>query len=155
MQTNNIFIYFYCTMHTYSVNMLWQLVSLARVQYQNCIRQPVLDYDQGSEIQVSNTTHKIQLYQLLLLLQLRHLIKGLFTRRTWVSRYRKGKTSLDLNQARNDGVLGMQWHQLDHMQTICTSLQTDNHTNTSSVNFYRPDALPDNQPSVKALNVQT
>jgi len=21
---------------------------------------------------------------------------------------------------------GMQWHQLDHMQTICTSLQTDN-----------------------------
>ena len=29
----------------------------------------------------------------------------------------------------------MQWHQLDHMQTICTSLQTDNHTNTSSVNF--------------------
>jgi len=25
----------------------------------------------------------------------------------------------------------MQWHQLDHMQTICTSLHTDNHTNTS------------------------
>ena len=32
------------------------------------------------------------------------------------------------------------------MQTICTSLQTDNHTNTSSFNFYRPDALPDAQP---------
>ena len=30
--------------------------------------------------------------------------------------------------------LGMQWHQLDHVQTICTSLQTDNHTNTSSLN---------------------
>ena len=29
------------------------------------------------------------------------------------------------------------------MQTICTSLQTDNHTNTSSLNVYRPDALPD------------
>jgi len=42
----------------------------------------------------------------------------------------------------------MQWHQMDHMQTICTSLQTDNHTNTSSVNFYRPDALPDAQPTV-------
>ena len=26
---------------------------------------------------------------------------------------------------------GMQWHQLDHMQTICTWLQTDNYTNTS------------------------
>jgi len=34
---------------------------------------------------------------------------------------------------------------------ICTSLQTDNHTNMSSLNFYRPDALPDVQPSVKAL----
>jgi len=29
----------------------------------------------------------------------------------------------------------MQWHQLDHMRTICTSLQTDNHTNTSSLIF--------------------
>ena len=32
--------------------------------------------------------------------------------------------------------------------TICTSLQTDNHTNTSSLNFYRPDALSDAQPTV-------
>ena len=24
-------------------------------------------------------------------------------------------------------MMGWQWHQLDHMQTICTSLQTDNH----------------------------
>jgi len=38
------------------------------------------------------------------------------------------------------------------MQTICTSLQTDNHTSTSSINFYRPDTLPDAQTnSVKAL----
>ena len=42
----------------------------------------------------------------------------------------------------------MQWHQLDHMQTMCTSLQTDNHTNTSSLSFCRPDALPDTQPTV-------
>jgi len=34
------------------------------------------------------------------------------------------------------------------MQTICTSLQTDNHANTSSLNVYRPDALPDAQPAV-------
>ena len=39
--------------------------------------------------------------------------------------YQKGKTSLDLNEARDGGVLGWQWHQLDHMQTICTLLQTD------------------------------
>ena len=31
---------------------------------------------------------------------------GLFSRTTWVSRYQKGKTSLDLNEARDDGVLG-------------------------------------------------
>ena len=65
-----------------------------------------------------------------------YLFNGLFSRTTWVSRYQKGKTSLDLNEARDYGVLGWQWHQLDHMQTICASLQTDNHTNTSSLNFF-------------------
>jgi len=39
---------------------------------------------------------------------------GLFSRTTWVSQYEKGKTSLDLNEARDDGGFGMQWHQLDH-----------------------------------------
>jgi len=34
------------------------------------------------------------------------------------------------------------------MQTICTSLQTDYHTNTPSLTFYRPGALPDAQPTV-------
>ena len=48
---------------------------------------------------------------------------------------------------RDDGVLGQQWHQLDDMQTICTSLQTDNHTNNSLLNFYMPAAL-DAQPTV-------
>jgi len=48
----------------------------------------------------------------------------------------EGKTSLDLNEARDDGVLGWQWHQLDHTETIRTSLQTDNHNNTSTLNFY-------------------
>jgi len=51
-------------------------------------------------------------------------------------------------KARDDRGFWMQWHQLDNMETICTSLQTDNHTNTSSLNFYRPDALPDAQPTV-------
>jgi len=40
------------------------------------------------------------------------------------------KACLDLNETRDDGVLGWQWHHLDHMQTICTSFQTDNQTNT-------------------------
>jgi len=51
-----------------------------------------------------------------------------FSRTARVSWYEKGKTSLDLNEARDSKVLGWQWHQLDHVQTICTSLQTDNHT---------------------------
>jgi len=62
----------------------------------------------------------------------------------------KVKTSLDLNEARDERVLGWQWHQLDHMQTICTLLQTYNHTNTSSLNFYTPDALYDAQATVTA-----
>jgi len=35
-----------------------------------------------------------------------------------------------------------QWHQLDHMQIICTLLQTDNHASTLPLSFYRPDAFP-------------
>ena len=38
--------------------------------------------------------------------------------------------------------LGMQWHQLDYTQTICTSLQADNHTNASSLNIFLPVAQP-------------
>jgi len=40
-----------------------------------------------------------------------------------------------------------QWHQLDHMQIICTSLQTGNHASTPPLCFYRPDALPATQPT--------
>jgi len=44
-------------------------------------------------------------------------------------------------------MMGWHWHQLNHMQIIYTSLQTDNHaSNTSWLNVYRPDALPDAQP---------
>jgi len=46
-------------------------------------------------------------------------------------------------------MMGWHWHQLDHMKTVCTSLQTDNHASISSLKFYRPDSLPTD--SVKAL----
>jgi len=82
-----------------------------------------------------------------LLLLVLHPFSGLFPRITLVRQCQKSKASLDLNEATDDGVLGWQWHQLDHMQSICTSLQTDNHTNTSSLHFYRPDALPDAKPT--------
>ena len=38
--------------------------------------------------------------------------------------------------------MAWQWHQLEHMQIICTSLQTDNHASISLLSFYWPDALP-------------
>jgi len=47
-------------------------------------------------------------------------------------------------------MMGWQWHQLDHMQIIRTSLQTDNHASTQLITqfFYRPNALPDSLPTV-------
>ena len=56
----------------------------------------------------------------------------------WVSQYQKSRTSLDLNEARDDGFLGWQWHQLDHMQTVCTSPQT----NTSPDCLYVVQLMP-------------
>jgi len=43
--------------------------------------------------------------------------------------------------------MAQQWHQLDHMQIICTSLRTDNHASTSPLSFYMLDALPAAQPT--------
>jgi len=40
---------------------------------------------------------------------------------------------------------GWQWHQLDHMQIIRTSLQTDNHTSIASLNFFTAFLLPNQQ----------
>jgi len=62
---------------------------------------------------------------------------------TRVSQYQKGKTNLDFTEARDSE---WQWHQLGHMQ-VPTSLQTDNHTSTPPLSFYRPDALPAAQPT--------
>jgi len=44
-------------------------------------------------------------------------------------------------------MMGWQWHQLDYMQIICTSLQTDNHISTSSLSFHKLDALRAAQPT--------
>jgi len=65
-----------------------------------------------------------------------------------VSRYQKGNTNLDFTEARDSE---WQWHQLGRMQ-VCTSLQTDNHANTSPLSFLQagcPFCRPTN--SVKAL----
>ena len=70
---------------------------------------------------------------------------GLFSRTAWVGRYQKDKPfSILLKQE----MMGWQWHQLNHMQIICTLLQTDNHASASSLHiFYRLACLPAAQPT--------
>jgi len=65
-----------------------------------------------------------------------------------VSWYQRGKTNLDVTEARDSE---WQWHQLDHMQ-VCTSLQTDNHASIPPLSFLQagcPSCHPTN--SVNAL----
>jgi len=62
------------------------------------------------------------------LLLLLHPFNGLFSRTTWVSQHQKGKPFWILLEQE---LMGWQGHQLEHMQIICTSLQTDNHVSTS------------------------
>jgi len=65
------------------------------------------------------------------LLQL-HPFNGLFPRTKWVSWHQKGKLFWILMKQET---MGWQCHQLDHMQIICTLLQTDNHVNTPPLSF--------------------
>jgi len=77
-----------------------------------------------------------------------HPFNGPFPGSTQVSRYQKGNTNLDFNEARDSE---WQWHQLGHVQ-VCTSLQTDNHASTPPLSFLQagcPSCRPAN--SVKAL----
>jgi len=72
---------------------------------------------------------------------------GLFSTTTWVSRYQNGNTSLDLQEARDDGVVGcsgISW-------TICKQSAPHSRQITTPTPHYsiihRPDALPDAQPT--------
>ena len=65
-----------------------------------------------------------------------------FFRTTWVSQYQKGKTSLDLNEAKEDGDdSGISW-------TICKQSAPHSQQTTTPTHhwiFYRPHALSDAQ----------
>jgi len=77
-----------------------------------------------------------------------HPFNGPLSGTTRLSWYQKGETYLDFTEARDSE---WQWHQLGHMQ-VCTSLQTDNHTNTPQLSFLQagcPSCHPTN--SVKAM----
>ena len=51
-----------------------------------------------------------------------------------------GQTILDFAEA---DTIGWQWHQLNHMQAIGTSLQKITKPAPHQSDFYGPDALPD------------
>ena len=61
-----------------------------------------------------------------------------------VSRYQKGDADLDFTEARDSE---WQWHELMGRMQVCTLLQTDNHASTPPLYFYRPGALPADQPT--------
>jgi len=67
---------------------------------------------------------------------------GLFFRTTWLNRHKKGKPFWILLKQDMTG-----WHQPDHMQIICTSLRTDNHTSSASLNVNEPDAVTGVKPT--------
>jgi len=68
-----------------------------------------------------------------------------FSRTTWISRHQKKPFWILMKQE----MMEWQWHQLDHLQIICTSCQTDNHASNSSLNFfYRLDVLPNTKSTV-------
>jgi len=108
-------------------------------------------------LSVSHSWHNVTIHssqywyvcnaELLTLLLLRPF-NGLVSRTTWVSRYQKGNISLDLNDAKDGRVMGcsgISW-------TICKNYAPHSRQITTPTphhsTFYRPDALPDAQPTV-------
>jgi len=82
-----------------------------------------------------------------------HPFNSPYSGTTKVSRYQKGKTSLDFTEARNSE---WQWHQLGHMQ-VCTLLQTDNHASTPPLSFLQagcPSCRPTNTVSSKRQSTE-
>jgi len=93
----------------------------------------------------SYMVNNICVYYSLLLLLL-YPFNGLFSRTTWVSWYQKGETSLDLNEARDDGVMGCSGKQFTPRSRQITTLTPHHSIFTGQMLF------PAN--SVKALKAK-
>jgi len=65
-------------------------------------------------------------------------VVAFFSTIIWLSCHQKDKPFWILMKQET---MEWQWNQLDHMEISCTSLQTDNHASTSSLNFCRPDEM--------------
>jgi len=71
--------------------------------------------------------HEINLFAPTTTTTVLHPFNGLFSRTTWVSRYQKGKASLDLNEARDDGVFGcsgISWTMFKQSAPRCRQITT-------------------------------
>jgi len=77
------------------------------------------------------------------------MFNSLFSMTTWVGGYQKDKPFWILLKQET---MEWQWHQLNHMQIICTSLQTDNHASAPSLHTFLQAGCPSWRPtnSVKA-----
>ena len=106
----------------------------------------ILDFCNSVDIFLTYITFSFMVQNKLLLLL--HPFNSYISRTTWVSWYQKGKTSLDLNKAKDDrvsGCSGISW-------TICKQSAPRCRQITSSLNFYRSDTLPEALPTLsKAL----
>jgi len=114
---------------------------------QNTCTDFSVDYTTQAGQKYSPIICKDSLCETGVLLLLLHTFNGLFSRTAWVSQHQV-KNQSGFKWGKRWWEFGMQCHQLDHMQTICTLIHADNHTNTWSLNFYWPDVLPDAQPTV-------
>jgi len=79
---------------------------------------------------------------------------GLFSGTTWVSRHHNSSTNLDFDEAKDDGVAVAS---AGPHEIIYTSLQTDNHASTSSLNICQRLFLTPNKQhqSTEAIKVFT
>jgi len=85
------------------------------------------------------------------------LLLCLFSRTTWLSQHQQGKPFWILLQQE---MMGWQWHQLDHMQIISTSLKTVNHASshhlvfTGHVPFLPPSQQRQSNEGTKCITVK-
>jgi len=119
-----------CVFLHFSSNMMTDVV-ISVILVEVCWVHQVSDFIQNSKVSLSHSKHDIwnQVIQpdpsiTLFWLTDWHQFNGLF--------FQDNLGNLDFKKQE---IMGWQWHQLDHMQIICTSLQTDNYASTSSLNF--------------------
>ena len=132
--TSGVFSYFWCKIWGHIHSLIHSFIYLLNTIKRHCTKQTWHDI-----LAISYKGDKISCLSHLVL----EIWHGTDRQTTWLKQKVLTLLVCEPNKARDDG---WQWHQLDHMQIICTSLQKDNHSSTSPLRFYRPDALQATHP---------